>query len=236
MRIWYFDIDVLLRPSSNNQNRLVPDCLRQLRKISGSLADWAVVVSNRPLDILKEIVSINDVILGGNNGLEWRLPNGSRIFFGADKSEIVSERRATVLALVSKLADDISVHMEDRYWSLYFSILQTPSSLFALILAQLKEIDNISIEWAANGIEVHFLPEHNRSIAMAYLSKLLNVGSNKHEIIYIGSGTNDEIAIWWTLMAGGTAIVMEQSSKVPGVLYAHGFSELTKFIEDIWKH
>jgi trehalose 6-phosphate phosphatase len=225
MRLWLFDFDGTVSPLVSDRNAAVmhPACANILKELSQSSNDWVAVLSSRTLEDLLPRIPLDNIIVGGNSGMSWQLPGGCRLSPGADKEDLLYERRQKIMPMIEKLESKHGIEIEDKKWSVAIHVTTsehavTHKKLIKTIMAW-AERESLTIHRGPNVLEVQFIDGFNKSVGASFLAKVLKVDTQRDTIVYAGDDENDAVAMWWTLMTGGTAIMVGTKLDVAGAVY-----------------
>lgn len=236
MRLWFFDFDGTVSPlvSDRNAAKMNPECANILKELSLSPNDWVAVLSSRTLEDLLPRIPLDNIIIGGNSGMTWQLPGGCRLSPGADKEDLLQERRHKILPMLEKLGSKHGIDIEDKKWSAAIHITTSEGAatkkLFKTILAW-AERESITIHRGPNVLEVQFIDGFNKSVGASFLAKVLKVDTQKDTVVYAGDDENDAVAMWWALMTGGTAIMVGTRLDVAGAVYVKDQQALIETVQ-----
>jgi len=236
MRLWLFDFDGTLSPLVANRNEAVmhPVCVSMLRRLSQSAFDRVAIISSRTLEDVLPRVPLEDIIVGGNSGMEWQLPGGCRVSLGINKIEALLARRGELMPAIEKLGRKDGLEIEDKRWSVAIHIgkNRSPSlekTVKTIVAWAMRE--KITLYRGPDVIEIQFLDGFNKSTGATFLVELLKIDTNKDQIIYSGDDENDAVAMWWAIMAGGKAIMVGALFDLPGAIYVKDQQELADAVQ-----
>ncbi|MDA8413791.1 MAG: trehalose-phosphatase [Desulfobacteraceae bacterium] len=238
MRIWFFDFDGTLSPivADRGAAELHPACAGMLKDLSRSPADCVAIISSRDFEDILPRVPLDDVIIGGNSGMEWRLPGGCRLSLGADKGDILQARREELLPLIEELGQLPGIEIEDKKWSIAIHVIKTDAGVMDNVAGTISAWalrENIAVHRGPDVFEIQLLPGFNKSVGASFLAGKLAVDSQHDSIIYAGDDENDAIAMWWALMTGGRAIVIGSRVDVPGAMYVKDQQALAEMVQQL---
>lgn len=236
MRIWFFDFDGALSPIVSDRNAAVLDsaCAHMLNELSKSPTDWVAIISSRTLEDILSRVPLDDVIIGGNCGMEWQLPGGCRLSPGSDYKDILQFRRETLIPLIKKFGSNPEIEIEVKKWSVAIHLKQPGHQSTKQVVKAITmwaEREKITLHHSPNVIEIQLIPGFNKSVGASFIANKLNINTQKDTIIYSGGDVNDAVAMWWALMTGGTAIMVGSLLKVFGAIYVKNQQELVDAVK-----
>lgn len=165
---------------------------------------------------------MDDIIVGGSSGIEWRFPGGSKMHSATDKEDALLERRHELMPYLKILSEKPGVDIEDKYWSVAIhmnidgdiDLARTAKTINAW-----AKREHITLSRGPNVLEIQFIHGFNKSHGAAFLADVLKVDPQKDTIIYAGDDENDAVAMWWSIMTGGAAIMVGAKLDVPGAIY-----------------
>lgn len=235
MRIWFFDFDGTLSPivADRNAAALDPACASMLAELSQSASDRVAVISSRSLEDILHRVPIDEIIIGGNSGLQWQLPNGCRLSPAVGNEDILQSRRKELMPWIELIGRKPGIEIEDKYWSVAIHLKKTRYPNTAKSTKEIvawAERENISLHHGPNVIEIQLLNGFNKSVGASFLASVLKIDTQRDSIFYAGDDGNDAVAMWWAQMAGGTAIMVGSRLEVPGATYVKDQQSLVETV------
>lgn len=240
MRIWFFDFDGTLSPHATNRGdaELHPGCKKMLKELSRSQNDTVAVISSRSIEDILPRVPFNNVIIGGNGGIEWQMPGGCRLSPGTNKESILQSRRQELMPWIEIVGRKPGIEIEDKLWSVAIHFNKAESSGTEKVTKSViawAERENIILHHGPDVIEIQLVHGFNKSVGAAFLAGLLKMDPQKDSIIYAGDDENDAVAMWWALMTGGKAIMVGSHLEVPGAIYVQDQQELVETVQMLRK-
>lgn len=238
MRLWIFDFDGTTSTDLTDRamTQLNPECDDLLRRLADSDSDQVAIVSNRNIYDIAERINIPDVIIGGCNGIEWRLPSGYRIGSFRELEDDLIRCRLKKLSELSKIVSEVGVEINDKLWSIAVDTRK-------LKYKDLVNVENKICTWSRkhgltvscglDQIDIQLIPGFNKSVGVSYLARMFNLDPSVDSIVYAGDDESDVVAFWWITLFGGTAIMVGNDYQVSGAHFAQDSSALIALIENI---
>lgn len=238
MRIWFFDFDGTLAPIVADRNAAVMDteCARVLRDLSQSPSDWVAIISSRSLDDIIPRIPFDDVIIGGNSGLQWQLPSGCRLSPVAGKEDELQYRRDKLMPWLEIIGRKPGIEIEDKLWSVAIHIKKPGAAASEKVTKSIlawAERENVTLHKGPNVLEIQMMDGFNKSGGASFLARTLNINPEQDSIIYAGDDGNDAVAMWWAQMTGGTAIMVGSQLNVPGAIYVQDQQALADTVQEL---
>ena len=236
MRLWFlnFDETISTKGVDRTSTRLDPACDALLRKLSEKSSDQVVIVSSRGLDDIADRVTIPGVILGGCNGIEWQLPSGFRIGAFRDNEDKIIHMRTKIVAGLYEIISGQGFEIEDKFWSIAVHAKKFNHSTWRKVTQRVSlwaKKHRLTCHCGHDQVDVQMIQGFNTSAGISHITRMFNIDPNTDLIIYAGQ---DTAALWWTMLFGGTAIVVGGGGcSVPGALYAKDCSHLVTMIDGI---
>lgn len=237
MRLWIFDFDGAIATDSTNSatTQIDPACEALLRRLADSSSDQAVIISNRNIYDIAERVNIPGVIIGGCNGIEWQLPSGYHVGAFREYEDDLIRCRLNILPELSKIVFGAGIEMNDKLWSI---AIDTSQLKYDTWLDVEKKICTWSVKHGltvSSGlaqIDIQLIPGFNRSVGISYLVRMFDIDPSVDSIIYAGGDESDAVALWWTMLFGGTAIMVGNDLNVPEAIYVKDSLALIAVIDN----
>lgn len=238
MRLWFFNFDgtISTEATDRTETRVDPSCDALLRDLSEKTSDQVVIVSNRSIDDIAGRIDVPGVIIGGCNGMEWLLPSGCRIGAFRDHEENLVLIRAEIVSELYEIISGCGFEIEDKLWSISVHNGNANCGSWRKIK---KKVSLWAIKYGLtfycgpDEIDVQMIRGFNRSVGISCLARLLNIDQDTDSIVYAGHDDSDSAALWWTILFGGTSIVVGKKLSVPGAFYAKGCSHLATIVDGI---
>ena len=240
MRLWIFDFDGTTATDAIDQaiTRLDSACEARLRILSDSPNDQVVIISNRNIYDIAERITLPGVIIGGCNGIEWQLPSGCRIGPFRDLEDELIRSRLKMLPELSKIVYEAGLEMDDKLWSIAVDSSQLKYNQWISIEYKIRLWSrkySLTVSSLLDRIEIQLIPGFNKSIGISYLARMFKIDPGFDSIIYAGDDECDIVALWWTVLFGGTAIMVGNDLQVPGAVYVQDSSALIAMIDSLVK-
>lgn len=234
-RLWVFDFDGTLSAIVPDRAaaRIHPACRGVLRDLANRPGDRVGVLSSRTLDDLAARVAVPGVFLGGNSGLEWRLPGGHRILPGRQAEERLAESRSEATHLLARLAAFPGVEIEDKRWSAAIHYRRVFPDMLAMLyplIETLKGHPGLQVTEGPDAVEAQFLSSVSKAYGIRRFCRILGVDPSRGRIVYAGDDENDAKAMRWILKRGGTAVAVGDRIRVPGVVRVSGPAGLARAV------
>lgn len=238
MRLWFFNFDrtISTKATDRSATGLDPKCDALLRRLSEISSDQVVIVSNRGLDDIAGRINIPGVIIGGCSGIEWQFPNGFRIGSFRDHEENLIFMRAEIVSELYEIISGQGFEIEDKLWSIAVRSQKTNSGIWRrtqIKVSTWAKKHGLTFYCGPDEVDVQMIKGFNKSVGISYLSRLFNIDPDTDSVVYAGDNGSDAIALWWTVLFGGTAIMIGSGFSVPGALYAKDSSQLVEVMDKI---
>lgn len=238
MRIWIFDFDGTTATEAINSSttQLDFECEALLRRLADSSSDQVVIISNRNIYDIAERINIPGFIIGGCNGIEWQLPSGYRIGPFREHEDDLIRCRIKILPELSKIVSGAGIEMDDKLWSIAVNTGQLKYNDWVNVKNKIctwSRKHGLTVSSELNQIDIQLIPGFNKSDGVSYIARMFNVDPNADSIIYAGDAESDTVAMWWTILFGGTAIMVGNDLNVPGAIYVKDSFALIELIERI---
>lgn len=238
MRLWIFNFDGTITSDGNNRSMaaLHPDCAAMLSRLSAIASDQVVIISDRNVFVIVDRIHLPDAIVGGCDGIEWILPRGTRIGPFRDHEDDLVHSRITHLPELYKIVGLYHGIIEDNIWSV---TVHTKKNGHNKIEAMSKQVrawaakHGLTVNTNDGSFDISLIEGFNRSIGISFLAKMFKLNPAVDSIVYAGSGNRDVIALWWTLLTGGTAIMVKNDLDVPGAVYVEDPHNLIILIDEL---
>jgi trehalose-6-phosphatase len=240
MRLWIFDFDGTTATEAIDQTitQLDPACEARLRILSESPSDQVVIISNRNIYDIAERIKIPGVIIGGCNGIEWQLPSGYRIGPFRDLEDDLIRCRLKILPELSKIVYEAGLEMDDKLWSIAVDSSHLKYNQWINLeykICTWSRKYSLTVSSLLDRIDIQLIPGFNKSVGISYLARMFKIDPSFDSIIYAGDDECDVVALWWTVLFGGTAIMVGNDLQVPEANYVRDSSALITMIDDIVK-
>ena len=238
MRLWIFDFDGTISDVAPDRTSTKLDSAYDalLRRLADDPSDQVAIVSKKNIFDIAEHIDIPGVIIGGFDGIEWQLPSGYRIGPFREYEDDLIRCRLKILPEMGNIVSDHRIEIDDKLWSI---TVDTSQIKYNDWIAFEKKICSWSMKHgltASSGldrIDIQLIPGFNRSVGISYLARLLNLDSTTDSIVYAGDNESDVTALWWTLLYGGTAIMVGNDLHVPGADYVKDSAALIALIDSM---
>lgn len=235
MRLWFFNFDdtISTKATDHTATRLDPACESMLINLSERPLDQVVIVSNRSIDDIAGRVNVPGVILGGCNGIEWQLPSGYRIGAFRDYGDDLIHVRTKIVSELYEIISGQGFEIEDKLWSIAIHAGKDSHSEWRKVtkrVAAWAVKHGLTCYCGYDQIDVQMIQGFNKSVGISYLARLFNIKQSSDSIFYVGHDESDAVALWWTILFGGTSIVVGKKLSVPGAVYAKERSHLAAMI------
>lgn len=237
MRLWIFDFDGIAMDAADHATaQLDPACYALLRRLVNITSDQVVVVSNKNIYDIAERINIPDVIVGGCNGIEWQLPSGYKIGPFREYEDDLIRYRLKILPELSRIITRAGLEMDDKLWLISVDTRKLKYSDWViaekkLCIWSLKY--GLTVNSGLDRIDIQLIPGFNKSVGISYLARMFDIDPIADSIIYAGADESNAVALWWTMLFGGTAIMVGNDFQVPGALHVNDSSALIALIENI---
>ena len=223
-RLWIFDFDGTLSPIVPRRNAafLHPACRALLRDLSRDPGGFVAVLSSRALSDLIFRVPVPKIILGGGSGAEWQLPYGQRVGMAAAGTERAEAARRSLLPLLAEFPRIPGVEVEDKYWSVaihYRGVTPSDKQAVETLLKRLESMSDIRMLSGSCVQDIQVLYEHDKSLGVERLCRILRYDPTRGGILYAGDDENDAIAMRWVIARKGAAVSVGGRARVPGALH-----------------
>lgn len=238
MRIWFFDIDAMLSRDMADCSEAImhPECDAILNRIAGIASDQVVIMSNRNIYDIAGSITLPGVIIGGNHGIEWQLPSGLKLGLFRDYEDELIQSRMSILPELSRIGDGKGIELEDRLWSITVHIRKVDAQTWNALVKKISMWSmkhGLTTNCGADRIDIHLIPGYNKSFGISYIARMFDFTPISDTVVYAGSDQSDAIAMWWTVLCGGTAIMTGRDLSVPGALFAKNQSELVQLLQNL---
>ena len=238
MRLWFFNFDetISTKATYRTATRLDPACESLLRSLSEKPSDQVVIVSNRSIDDIAGRVNVPGVILGGCNGIEWQLPSGYRIGAFRDYEDDLIHMRTKIVSELYEIISGQGFEIEDKLWSIAIHAGKDSHSGWRKVTKRVSAWamkHGLTCYCGYDHIDVQMILGFNKSTGISYLARLFNINQSSDSIFYVGHDESDAVALWWTMLVGGTAIVVGGGLPLPGALHAKDCLQLVTMIDEI---
>lgn len=238
MRLWIFDFDVLRAAGAADRaaTKLDPACEALLRRLADFSSDQVAIVSNRNIYDISGRINIPGVIIGGCNGIEWQLPSGFRIGPFRDHEDELIRSRINILPELSKLVAGKNIEVEDKLWSIAVHTRKPDTNAWSTIV---KKITQWSIAYGltvcsgSEQVDIQLIPGFNKSVGIGYLARMFNLDPISDAVVYAGGHESDVIALWWTKLFGGTALMVGNDLRISEAAYVQDSSALVSMIDNM---
>lgn len=238
MRLWFFEFDgtISTKGTDRTSARLDFSCDTMLRGLSELSSEQVVIVSNRSIDDIAERINVPGVILGGCNGIEWQLSSGFRIGAFRDHEDNLILMRTEIVSELYEMISGQGFEIEDKLWSIAVHNENIDRRTWRTVTKRVSIWaikHGLTFYCGPAEIDVQMIRGFNKSTAISYLAHQFNIDPNMDSIVYVGDDESDAAALWWTMLFGGTAIVVGKKRSIPGALYAKDCSHLASMIDRI---
>jgi len=233
--LWMFDFDGTLSwlVADRAAARMDSDCRDMLHKLAAVRDFHCAVISSRQLADVENRVDIPGIFLGGGSGLEWKLPDGSHRFAGADWMEGIRKSRETLIPEIMEWSHLPGVEIEDKHWSVAVHIRRADQQArqeLTTLLVRWQQARNIPVLRGPEVIEVQLLPEVNKAFGVRALCELVNCDPAADRFFYAGDDENDAAAMQLVRDWGGTVVTVGEKAITPGSEVVSSPAELAKKI------
>lgn len=218
--LWVFDFDGTLSTivADRDTAQLHPDCRELLVDLAAEPASRVVILSSRRLSDLVSRVPIPGLILGGESGLDWRMPDGTTRYQEGRLAKAMLQGRRSAAPLLERAAALPGVEIENKHWSatVHYRRLAT-GSLPALqgILAEFKGCSQVEMFNGPAAADVRFLPGTGKAFGLQRLCRLRRWNPSRLRLVYAGDDENDATAMRWVLSCGGSVFDVGGRTGVP---------------------
>jgi trehalose 6-phosphate phosphatase len=188
-----------------------------------------VIVSNRSIDDIAGRVNVPGVILGGCNGIEWQLPSGYRMGAFRDYEDDLIHVRTKIVSELYEIISGQGFEIEDKLWSIAIHGGKDSHSAWRNVtknVSQWAKKCGLTCYCGDDQIDVQLIQKFNKSAGISYLTRLFNINQSSDSIFYVGHDESDAVALWWTMLFGGTSIVVGKKLSISGTVYAKDSSHL----------
>jgi trehalose 6-phosphate phosphatase len=234
-RIWAFDFDGTISQLVPEREMAVLDS--ECKSLISALADdprhVVAVISSRHLDDLIGRIEIDNVILAGSSGLEWRVPGIQRIGPNSAGVERLERERSRLVPTLRQIGLVTGVEIEDKMWSaaVHFRLANPAArSDVAKRLGRLQLLHGVTIHYGPDVAEVQFLAEVSKELAVKTLIHLNAPSYENGNIVYAGDDQNDAEAMRWVLAQKGIAYVVGDRITVAGSHRAESPADLARAV------
>lgn len=233
--LWVFDFDGTLSPLVPDRDaaRLHPASRALLRELAADPRNRVAVLSSRSIEDLASRVPVPGLFLGGESGLEWRLPTGHRIRPEDGAVRRIAEARKSVLPALARISAIPGVELEDKGRSAAVHFRRVPPeewSALSLLLRDLKNLPEIRVFEGPAAAEVLFLPSAGKRFGIRKFCGFLRFDPSAGRIFYAGDDENDAEAMRWVVSMKGTAIAVGNGIRITGVRSVGGPLELARAV------
>jgi trehalose 6-phosphate phosphatase len=238
MRLWIFDFDGTITSDAINSatTQLDPGCDALLRRLADYSSDQVVIVSNRNVYDIAERINIPGIIIGGCDGIELQLPSGYRVGPFREHEDELIQFRLNILPGLRKIVSGQSIEIEDKLWSIAVHNNKIKNNAWSNVVKKICTWSikhGLTVSSGLDQIDIQLIPGFNKSVGISYLARMFNMDPLVDSIVYVGDDESDAIALWWTMLFGGTAIMVGNDLHVPGASYVEDSSALIAMIENI---
>jgi hypothetical protein len=129
--------------------------------------------------------------------------------------ERLQSRRKVVMPWIDVIGRKSGIEVEDRKWSVIIHLSKSGRTASAKIETDIvawATNEKLRINRSQDALEIHLLQGFNKSLGAAFLANTLNMTPREDSILYVGRSGTDNVAMWWALMTGGTAISVGSSA------------------------
>lgn len=238
MRLWIFDFDGSTATASSDRDAAELDatCHALLKRLADIPSDQVVIVSNRNIFDIAERIDIPGVIIGGCNGVEWRLPSGFRVGPFREYEDDLIRHRLSMLPELGRIVSAAGLEMDDKLWSIAVDTGRLTYNDWVAVenkLCRWSRKYGLTVCSGLDSIDIQLVPGFNKSVGISYLARMFDVDPLYDSIVYAGRDESSAVALWWTTLFGGTALMVGSDLQVPGASYVHDSSALIATIETI---
>ena len=238
MRLWIFGFDGTTATNAIDRTttRLDPVLDALLRRLAGFSSDQVVIISNRNIYDIAERINIPGIIIGGCNGIEWQLPSGFRIGPFKEYEDYLIRCRLKILPELRKIVSGHDIEIEDKLWSIAVDTSQINYNTWINVEKKIcawSRKHSLTVSSGLDQIDIQLIPGFNKSVGISYLARMFDIDPITDSIVYAGNAESDIIALWWTMLFGGTAIMVGNDLQVPGASYVNDSSALIAMIDNI---
>lgn len=238
MRLWFFDFDgtISTKVKDRTSTSLDPACETLLKGLSELSSDQVVIVSSRNIDDIAGRITIPGVILGGCHGIEWQLPSGYRIGAFRDHEDNLTRVRTETVSELYEIISGQGFDIEDKLWSISVHTGAASRSIWRKVAKRIAVWaikHGLTIYCSPDEIDIQMTQGFNKAVGIGYITRMFNVDPSSDSLVYVGRDESDTAALWWTILFGGTAIVVGKDLSIPGALYAKDCSQLVTIIDGI---
>lgn len=228
-KFFFFDYDGTLTPIVKKPElaKLDSEIKKLLRKISGKCP--TAIISGRPLNEIKKLVGLKNIIYSGNHGLEIEI-KGRKII-----QDVPLESKKEIHRIKNKLRKEIKkidgAFLEDKGLTLSIHWRLTGKKYLPKLFAIIREtICNNSRVRLTKGKKVwEIRPNINWDKGRA-VNRILSLLAARYSLlaIYIGDDTTDEDA--FKVLKNGITIRIGESKKSKAGYYLKKQSEIKRFL------
>jgi len=238
MRLWIFDFDGTTATDGINcaTTQLDPACDALLRRLADVSSDQVVIVSSRNIYDIAGLINIPGCIIGGCNGIEWQLPSGYRIGTFREREDDLIRCRLKILPELSKIVCGAGIKMDDKLWSIAVDTKRLKFNSWINVERKIcawSVKHGLTVNCGLDRIDIQLISGFNKSVGISYLARMFDIDPTVDSIIYAGGDESDAVALWWTMLFGGTAIMVGNDLNVPGANYVKDSSALIAMIDTI---
>lgn len=219
--LWTLDFDGTLSHLVPDRSAAVlePECAECLQELAADSENVVAVVSSRTLEDLETRVRVENVLLSGSCGLEWRLPGGSRLHPGPRTEERVEREREKLMSLLEPIRPVAGVDIEDKRWSVAVHIRETAEDELKFVLQELEHLriyHGLTLFYGPAVAEIQLLEEVSKLTAERALVRLLERQFPNPTLVYAGDDQNDVQAMRWVLERKGIVFAVGEQISVKG--------------------
>jgi trehalose 6-phosphate phosphatase len=234
-RLWIFDFDGTLSPlvPERESAQLHPACAELLAVLVTQLRHKVAILSSRSLDDLVPRVTVPGIYLGGGSGIEWQMPDGSRVTPEGEWGERLERTRTSLLPLIVRMAILPGVELEDKKWSVALHTRKAPAESREELYVRIGDWQKQGATRVLRGpevLEIQFLPEIDKAFGVRTICSMLNFCPTSGAVVYAGDDENDSVAMRWVANLGGVALSVGNRFPAPGSLVVDGQIGLIKEI------
>lgn len=206
--LWAFDFDGTLSPIVPDREAatLHPECRELLVDLVADPARRVVILSSRRLGDLVSRVPVPGLILGGESGLDWRMPDGTTRYQEGRLAQAMLRGRQSAAPLLERAAALPGVDIESKHWSAtvhYRNLPREFSPRLQGILAELTECSQVELFFGPEAVDVRFLRGTDKAFGLQRLCRLRRWDPAQLRLVYAGDDENDATAMRWVLSLGG---------------------------------
>lgn len=225
----FLDYDGTLTPIVKKPElaKLDSQIKKLLRKISGKCP--TAIISGRPLNEIKKLVGIKNIIYSGNHGFEIEIKGGKIV------QDVPLESKKEIRRIKNKLIGEIKkidgAFLEDKGLTLSIHWRLTSRKylpkLFAIIRAVIRNNSRVRLTKGKKVSEIKPNINWDKGKAVQWIRSLLSTSYSLLPI-YIGDDTTDEDV--FKVLKNGITIRIGKSKKSKARYYLKKQSEIKKFL------